>query len=225
VRTFAFASQILAVSLPYLYVTEEAVPGGLAAAQVEMPSTLIGPELVSGKTVQELAFVVGRHLAYYRPEHYVLVFFPTLNDVTALFLAAIKLALPEVPVPTHAAAAAAKLRKELEKHATPAVKVELAAAVEQLNTRGGKVDLTAWIRGVELTATRAGLLLCGDLAVALAAMRKESRAIADLTLDAKRADLLAFSASRDLADLRVRLGIAARSVLPSNRPAVMQAEM
>jgi hypothetical protein len=215
VRTFAFASQVLAVSTPYLYVQEDGVPGGLAAVQVEMPTTLVGPEVVGGKSAQELAFVVARHLAYHRPEHYVLVFFPSLNDLTALFLAAVKLALPEVPVPIHAAAAAAKLRKELERHATPALKVELAAAVERLHTRGGKVDLAAWIRGVELTATRAGLVMCGDLAVAMREMKKESRAIADLSLADKRADLLAFSASRDLAELRARLGIAAKpSVIP-----------
>jgi hypothetical protein len=190
--------------------------------QVAVPSTVIGAEVMSGKNVQELAFLVARHLAYYRPEHYPLVFFPTLTDLTALFLAAVKLALPEVPVPTQAAAAAAKLRKELEKHSTAAMKVELASAVEELNVRGGKVDLAAWIRSVELTATRAGLLLCGDLAVAMGTMAGESRAIGELSLADKRGDLLTFTASRALADLRARIGIAARPSLlpaaPSQRP-------
>jgi tetratricopeptide (TPR) repeat protein len=230
VRTFGFVSQVLGVSTPDLYVLDD-VPGGLAAAQVGWPSTAVGPEVLSGKSVQELSFVVARHLAYYRPEHYVLVFFPTLSDVTALFLAALKLALPEVPVPTHAAAAAAKLRKELERHATPSTKVALAAAVERLSARGGKVDLAAWIRSVELTATRAGLLISGDLAVATGVMNGESRAIAELTLSDKRNDLLAFCASRALADLRVKLGMAAQASLApssvakgiSERPPTIQA--
>jgi hypothetical protein len=141
-----------------------------------------------------------------------------VTEATALVLAAVKLARPELPVPAHAAAAAAKLRKELVAHATEAQRSELAIAVERLDVRGGKVDLAAWIRGVELTANRAGLLLAGDLAVAMRMLRQEQRGIADLTFEDRRADLLGFSASRQYADLRARLGLALQVSLPPPPP-------
>ena len=59
-----------------------------------------------------------------------------------------------------------------------------------------------WIRSVELTAGRAGLLLAGDLQTALAQVRSETRGLSGLSLEERREDLLAFCASRSLADLR-----------------------
>jgi tetratricopeptide (TPR) repeat protein len=213
VRTFAWAGEVLGVSPPDLYAREDIVDA-LAALQAASPSAAFGEAVMSGRSVPELAFSVGRHLVYYRPEHYPLVFYPSVMDATALVLAAVKLARPELPVPSHASAAAAKLRKELVAHATEAQRSTLGIAVEQLDVRGGKVDLAAWIRGVELTANRAGLLLAGDLGIAMRTMRAERRGIAELTFEDRRDDLLAFSASRAYADLRAKLGVGLRASLP-----------
>jgi hypothetical protein len=217
VRTFSWAASVLGVACPDLY-AQESVPGGLAAVQADAPSTVFGAGEASGRKLVDLTFVAGRHLVYYRPAYYPLVFYPTLADLTALFLAAVKIARPELPVPTHASAAAAALRKDMAAYATEAQKSALFAVVEQLDARGGKVDLAAWLRGVELTATRIGALLAGDLAPVLALMRAENRGIADVSFDDRRADLLAFSASRGLAEARVRLGLAARASLPPPPP-------
>jgi tetratricopeptide (TPR) repeat protein len=217
VRTFAWAAEVLGAVSPELYAREDIVDA-LAALQAPAPSTAFGESMMSGRTVPELAFFVARHLVYYRPEHYPLIFYPSVTEATALVLAAVKLARPELPVPAHAAEAAAKLRKELVAHATQSQRSNLAIAVERLDVRGGKVDLAAWIRGVELTANRAGLLLAGDLGVAMRMMREEQRGIADLTFEDRRGDLLGFSASRAYASLRAQLGIAHRASLPPPPP-------
>ncbi len=145
-----------------------------------------------------------------------LLFYPTLPELTALVLAAVKVARPELPVPI--SPLSVKVRRELVKHTTEAQKTALAIAVEQLDARGGKLDLAAWLVGVEYTANRAGLLLAGDLGVALGATRAEKRAVAELTYEDRRADLLAFTASRALSELRLKLGIAARASLPPPPP-------
>src|ERR1700722_18737998 len=189
----------------------DAVEGGLAAAQAESPATVFAAALATGRKVPELAFLVARHLVYYHPAHYVLLFYPTLPELTALVLAAVKTARPELPLPI--SPASVKVRRELVKHITETQKTALAVAVEQLDARGGKLDLAAWLVGVELMANRAGLLLAGDLSVALSSMRGERRAIAELTFDDRRADLIAFTESRQLSELRAKLGIAARGSL------------
>ncbi len=207
VRSFHWAAQVLDVAAPDLYVLED-VPGGVAAVHALSPTTALGPDVLRGLSAKDLAFLAGRHLTYYRPEHYALICYPTLHDLSALFLGAVKVVLPELDAPAAMREAAVRISKLLSRNATEGEKRRLAAAVERLQARGGRVDLGAWIRSVELSAQRAGLLLCGDLAVSTARLRAEAgtRAIADLTFDDKRGDLLAFCASEKLASARALLG-------------------
>ena len=204
VRTFAWSSHLLGLEMPAIYVLKD-VRGGIAAAQVEEPATAVGPAVLKGLSIPELAFLVARHLTYYRPEHYPLVFYPTLAELSTLFLAAVKLALPEVPIP--GSEAISKLRKVLAKHVSPEEKKELIAAAKEFDEHGGRVDLIAWIKCVELTAHRAALVLCGDFHVAMKQIRGETRAIAEVTLEDRRQDLLGYLASSALADARAKIGI------------------
>jgi tetratricopeptide (TPR) repeat protein len=213
VRSIQWAAKVLGVAAPDLYVLDT-VPGGIAAVQAATPSTALGPDILRGLTTQDLAFLAGRHLTYYRPEHYALVHHPTLPDLSALFLAAVKLALPELPVPAHLGEAVARRCKLLARHLDDRSKARLEAAVARLDARGGRADLGAWVKSVELTAQRAGLLLCGDVGAACARLRAETRTIADLSFEEKRGDLLAFCASERLARAREALDVAARTSGP-----------
>ena len=65
-----------------------------------------------------------------------------------------------------------------------------------------------------MTANRAGLLVAGDLAIALATIRDEKRSVAELSFEDRRGDLIAFTESRQLAELRLKIGIAAHSIPP-----------
>lgn len=213
VRSFQWAAQVLGVQAPDLYVLD-AVPGGIAAVQAAVPSTALGPDVLRGLSAKEVAFLAARHLTYYRREHYALVHYPTLEELSALFLGAVKIAMPEVPVPSQLDEAVARLRKRLARHASDGDRENLSAAVERLDARDGRVDLAAWIKSVELTAQRAGLLLCGDLAVAMDRVRDESRSIAELSAEQKRGDLLAFSVSGTLARAREALSVQAAADTP-----------
>ena len=87
----------------------------------------------------------------------------------------------------------------------------------RLDARGGKLNLLAWIRHVELTAARAGLMLAGDLRVPMRMMKDETRAIGELSAETKRGDLLAFCASDAYGKLRERMGVAIHSSRRSRR--------
>jgi tetratricopeptide (TPR) repeat protein len=212
VRSFHWAAQVLGVEPPDLYVMDS-VPGGIAAVHAAAPTTALGPDVLRGLTTKDLAFLAGRHLTYYRPEHYSLICYPTLHDLSVLFLGAVTLILPDLDAPANLREAVLRKRKVLAKQASDQEKRRLAAAVARLEARGGRVDLAAWIRSVELSAQRAGLLLCGDLAVGTARLRAEveTRAIAELSLEEKRGDLLAFCVSEKLARARAVLGADART--------------
>lgn len=222
VRGFQWAARVLGVACPELYVVPE-VPGEIAAVRAPSASTAVGPSVVSGRSAKDLAFLAGRHLTYYRAEHQVLVYFPTREELTRLLLASVQLAKPGVEPTGEGARAVAALAARLDRSVNDLERDELRRAVWELEVRGGKFSLGAWTRNVELMAARAGLLLSGDLATAMAIVNNESRAIAGLSLDTKRRDLLAFCASSEHAELRRRFAVAApesvRPPPPAGQPA------
>jgi hypothetical protein len=72
---------------------------------------------------------------------------------------------------------------------------------------------------VELTAARAGLLLCGDLATALALGRAAARDVAGIPSELRRGDLVAFCASRAHVATRQRFVVTApESIQPPAAP-------
>jgi tetratricopeptide (TPR) repeat protein len=218
-RTFQWASNVLAVPCPDIYVVDE-VPGDIAAVRAETPSTAVGPTVATGRSAKELAFLAGRHLTYYRPAHQVLVYFPTHDELERLLLASVELVLPGATGATDSRAVSA-LKARLERLVTADEKAVIADASRRLVARGGQASLARWARSVELAAGRAGLFLCGDLAIATATVDLELRGIAGLTGEDRRNDLIAFTTSEPFATLRRDLLIfddePAQSVIP--RPA------
>jgi hypothetical protein len=213
VRSFQWAARVMGVRCPALYVVPE-VPGEIAAVRAPEPSTAVGPSVVSGRSPKDLAFLAGRHLTYYRPEHQVLVYFPTREELTRLLLASVQLTKPEVEPTGEGARAVAALATRLDRHIGDEDRAELRRAVWELEVRGGKFSLSAWTRNVELMGARAGMLLAGDLATATAIVSTESRAIAGLTLEAKQRDLVGFCVSEEHVALRARFAAAPESVRP-----------
>ena len=209
VRTFVWAARALGIGAPDLYLLED-VSNGIAAVPAVVPGTALGPQVRSGMTVQQLAFLAGRHLTYYRPEHYALVFFPTLAELSSLVLAAVRLVIPGISVPP-SGDGDSRVATDLGGRIEAEKKTALEDAVARLDARGGKLDLLAWIRHVELTAARAGLVLAGDLRVPMRMMKDEARAIGELSAETKRGDLLGFCASDAYGKLRERMGVAIHS--------------
>ncbi len=127
------------------------------------------------------------------PEHYALVFFPTLADLSSLVLASVRLVIPGSRcLPRRTATAG---RRHLGSRLSAEKKEALedagrAPRCPRRQARPARVD-----RHVELTAARAGLMLTGDLRVPMRMMKDEVRAIGELSEETKRGDLLAFCAA------------------------------
>lgn len=205
-RTFKWASKILDVPLPEIYVADQ-VPGGIAAVPAEMPTALVGRSVLSGRSLKELAFLVGRDITFYRPEHYVLVMYPSLRELTWLFLGAVRAVRPKLPLPEGTRKEISDTAKYLEARLVAEQRRELELAVEHFEQAGGRADLTGWARSIEVAAMRAGLLLCGDVQVVHGLLAKDDREVGDLTVVDRLNDLLPFLVSDSYRKLRERLGI------------------
>jgi tetratricopeptide (TPR) repeat protein len=217
-RTFQWAARVLSVSCPHLYVRDD-VPGGIASIPAREPSTGLGPSVVSGMSAKDLAFLVGRHLTYYRPGHQVLLHYPSRDELATLLLAAAQVAMPKAASQSDDVAVRT-LRGRLARHLGTEERAALDRAVRELDKRGGNAALGAWMCSVELTASRAGLLLAGDLATATSQLRAESRDAGHVPLDVRLGDAIAFCASRAHAAMRAQFAMTApESLHPSPLPA------
>jgi tetratricopeptide (TPR) repeat protein len=216
VRSFHWAARVLSVPCPNLYLCDDP-PGGIVAIHAREPSTGLGSSVLSGPSAKDLAFLAGRHLTLYRPGHQVLLYYPGRDELTTLLLAAAQVAMPKAAAPSNDPAVVA-LRARLARHIEADEKVALKKAVRDLDARGGQAALGAWMCSVELTAARVGLLLSGDLAVATAIVRGESRDIGNVPMATRLGDLIAFCASRTHATMRQQFAMTAPESLQPPPP-------
>jgi hypothetical protein len=206
-RTFGWAAQVLGLpSCPLLYVRSD-VPGALVAVANEPPASVAGQTVLTGFSTQDLLFIVGKHLAMYRGEHYIKTLFSTQTELTVLLFAAIKMVAPEAPSPPDIEKQIIGTIQQLRQYIQPVHIEGLRMVVKKFLADGGKVNVKRWVQTVDITANRAGLLLCGDLEIAKKIIAAEPQAPGDLTAQEKLKELLQFSVSEQYHTLRAQLGI------------------
>ncbi|MBI4951642.1 MAG: hypothetical protein HY908_06385 [Myxococcales bacterium] len=206
VRSLGWAAQYLGIQLPAVYVSDEAA-AALAAPTARHHAVIAGRGALRGRSLAELAFMSGRHLALRRLEYELVAHTRSLDELGVCFLAGVCTVLGAAPAPDRLAAAVSHLAGLIPKHQTVDERTELEEAVRRFERAGGRVDLAAWLASVERTSCRAGLLLCGDIEVAAKVLGNEPETDAGpVPLADKVNELLAFCVSRDHLDLREALG-------------------
>jgi tetratricopeptide (TPR) repeat protein len=205
VRSLAWASQLLGVPAPYVHLREDS-PVTIASTMAREPAVIVGAGALRGRTLPELAFLVGRHLAFSRGASRLLLHYPTIESLSACFLAAVKIALPETPLPAVLREAAEALIPAIEPRLGLRARHELVQAVRRFDDANARADLGAWVGAIERSVTRVGYVLAGDLRVAATLVREDASGV--LSPDDKIADLLGFAVSEAHHQIRVALGVA-----------------
>lgn len=204
VRTVTWAAQILALPpVPVHHV--ETTRHDLIAHPGPPACVVVGPRAISGRSLVELSFLAARHLAYYLPGHRISLQFVSVDELAMLFWAALLAVREEVPAALREATATMRWRDGLRARLSPDERGRLAEAVARFETQGGRVDLAAWVRGLEFTANRLGLLLAGDPGRVVAMVRHEDRRVGGVDAPARLADLALWGASAAHAKLRREL--------------------
>lgn len=202
VRAVPWASAILGLACPSIFV-EKTRDCGFEHLPGVPPSTVIGKRVLSGRSQLEQAFLVGRHLTWYRQEMYVKTLFSAVPDLEDLFLAALTIGNPGLPIAEdmkrRVTPIANAITPMLEANHVDALRGCFLRFVEE----GGRTNLQRWSAASEKTAARAGLVLCGDLGTALSLLEAEEGPDGELGKD-----LLWFSASDRYGKVRRQLGVA-----------------
>jgi tetratricopeptide (TPR) repeat protein len=213
-RVFVYASQVLGVSMPELYLRQDwAGDMEFVSAREKQqlcPALIVGAGLLQGRQEKELAYALGKRLTLLRADHVMRWprIVPQVSELKAFFLAALKLVQAKLPVKADMEQAVAE-RVELLKRFLPPQHMEtLAEVVRRFFETKVEADLHKWAMAVDYTSTRAGFLLCNDLDVAVQQVLSEPIAVGSADPKDKVRDLIQWSVSEEYFELRGHLGLA-----------------
>ena len=203
-KTFGFVMQVFNLGIqPRLYLLQQAAGGMADQASKPLPSVIAGSGVLTGYKPKDLTFLIGRHLAYYRGEHFLRTMLNSHTELRMVLLAALRIAgigQAEQQVDQWA--------QQLAPHMQQAQKDTLRSLCRRFVEQGGSADVKRWMQTAEATAIRAGFLLCNDLPTAANLVKQLPPAsTADLSPAEKRKELVLFSVSEDYFALRESLGI------------------
>lgn len=201
-RCFGWAARTLGMSPMALFASPD---DDLVARVVPTvpPVLLLGKRTLSGRTAPELAFIAGQQLAYFRPERFIRLLVPDIVDLQDIFLAALKIGNPSLPLNPGVRQRVDPIAAGIEPLLDGAAKDQLRAAYKRFVEHGGIANLQRWGQAADLTATRVGFALAGDLHVAQAMLELGGASHVEARMD----DLIIFSTGERYAKLRAHLGI------------------
>jgi hypothetical protein len=201
VRAVAWASATLGIRTPPTYV-DASLDAGFEMVTIIPPSTRIGGRVLAGLTPAQLAFHCGRHMTWYREEHFVCTLVPSVAYLETIFYAALLLGAPALSLPEEIRERARVFSQAIVPCLEPKQLERLRRLVARFLARGGRTNLQRWARAAEWTACRTGLLLCGELGTAAEALASEQGAETRVT------QLETFWAGEDAGELRRKMGVA-----------------
>ena len=203
VRCFSWAGSILGLGSPPLYADPE-YPGTVEMVPGVPPATRLGRASLSGRSPLELAFLAGRHLSYFRQEHFIRLLVSTIPDLEDLFLAALSIANAGIPLSSEVKRRVGPVARAIEPVLEPVAVDRLRGQFLRFLEEGGRTNLQRWATSADRTAARAGLLLANDLGAARSVLELEDPSSAESKMD----DLIVFATSDRYAKLRQQIGLA-----------------
>ncbi len=146
-KVFNYVTQVLAVPQPELYLRPES-PGELDMANARekgqlVPAFVVGSALLQGRPEKDLAYTVGKKLTLMRPDHFVRWphVVPTVGELKVVFLAALKLVQPNVPIKPELQQSVGQYLDLLRKTVPPQLAEQLAVVVQRFLETKSEADL------------------------------------------------------------------------------------
>jgi hypothetical protein len=206
-RTLLWSARLLGVPTPKLFVTDG--PGELTIAASPDHIAVASKSLGSGLSLPELAFLWARRLVLLRPEHRVVTLLPDPTELEDFVRAAQAFGASSERFLKRLDGDAKLFARGLKRHLRGADRGPFEAAAKGVSRRKIGALVTAYRRSIELTSARAGLVACGDLALALRLTERfPERGLC--TPEEQTADLFTYAVSDEYAAVRDRLGVAVR---------------
>ncbi len=207
-QTLYYVQGVLGMQPPLVFQNPND-PGALGIVHARTPAIVLGRAAFDTQNqaqTQQLAFVAGRHMAYFRPGFYVRHLVPTGTGLKAWLFAAIKLCVPQFPVSADLQGQVQEAMQAMAQDFQGPEKDKLASVVSKLLQAGGALDLKKWVASIDLTADRVGFLLAHDLQLSTEVIRSTEEA-SSVPVKERMKDIVVFAVSEDYFALRTKLSI------------------
>ena len=204
-QTLFYAQGVLGTGLPLVFQNPNDA-GALGIVHARTPAIILGRAAFDNQIPnQSLAFMAGRHMAYFRPGFYVRHLVPTGTGLKAWLFAALKMCVPQFPVATDLQGPVNEAMHALAQDFVGPEKDKLASIVSKL-LQAGALDLKKWVAAIDLTADRVGFLLAHDLQLATEVIRSTEEA-SSVPVKERMKDIVVFGVSEEYFALRQKLGV------------------
>jgi tetratricopeptide (TPR) repeat protein len=207
-KIFRHTARVLTVALPDVYIQPHRSGRLLLANCIDRgrlsPAVIVGRDLMTGYRDTELAASVAALLALLRPAYYLKLALPSVDELEAALAAAAALVGRAIGRP-QLEPLRTELAGEMQTRLPRGAEETLRALVARLPDQP---DLARWRNAVDLTAQRAGLLVCGELAAAARMLATEAAAPGRARPNQRVHELVAYSVSPAYFAARQHLGVA-----------------
>ncbi len=191
-----------------------ATDGDRGAAPPVVCLELGAPLLNPRRPEREVLYEIGRVAALLRPERAIRAVYPTAAPLALLIEAAVRLGAQDGASGRLGEAAPGKLGETisgLRRALSPAALAEVQKLGLALAQEGGGLNAeaaaTAWLGYSDLTAVRAGLVLCGDLETAALLLATDPPGVTPLTPKQRLVELIHFTVTEEFFTVRQHLGL------------------
>ncbi|MGZ3423658.1 MAG: hypothetical protein ACXVEE_37700, partial [Polyangiales bacterium] len=191
---FFRVATMLGVDAPALWLRSD-LPGTITVVPSEARASVMGTTLLE-MPEPDVAFLSAKHLASVDGEHALRLHFTAKSELRQILLGAISLAIGTEASDEVARALAAVMTDD-----------EVRRLKHAVARSSGRADVDRWMQCSDLTATRAGLLACGDLQVAARMVRNEPAVAGDLPQTQKIEELVRWAVGERHHELRRAIGI------------------
>lgn len=204
---FYYAADFLGLEEPPKLYFKKKEQLGFTYMRTDPPASLCGELYSQDLSLNELLFLAANHLSYYRHGCLLPRLMPSDLELKSLLIAAMKLGNPVFQHPKGATQVVSRQSNALERLLNEIQKADLQDAANLFIATNTPPSIRKWRAGIEYTASRAAMLLTGDLVVAAQAVRSAGKQLGQLSVSKKIADLKSFSVSQEYAELRRTLGM------------------
>lgn len=178
---------------------------GFRNANTDPVAILVGGDMMQARPDRELNFEAAKTIALMRPEFYCASALRSSDHLKTVFAAALAVHTGQI-VGTQNVDEAQAIAGEILRLPEP-VQVQLREAVKDLIEKGQNPNVSRWLRAVDHTASRVGMLMSGDPVTAVRMIDDETNTIGKADATEKKQELVKFAISEEYFELRQRLGL------------------
>jgi hypothetical protein len=217
-----YVANTIESTIPDLFIKKDA-PGTVSLVNLK-DKTSLAPALVVGigfdqlSSQSEVIFDLAKRMVQLRPERFPRFALATGAALEIAVRAGLQLGGSPIGHGDHGSEVD-KMAKILDGSISPPLRAELKGLARRyVESCGEQVDIGKWIIASDLTASRAALVLCGDIVAASRVLAIEPSGQSPLLVTERMNDLLSYFVSDDHFAVRAALGMQVNLTPPADPP-------